>query len=184
MSRMMGVVALCAAGCAPAQVDPTVSLVTPQALLVCASAPVFEARLWVSGAADPCPLEVDVDAGTTSGTCDVTPGAERTLTLDWFTIVDHGGDFDLLLAQARGTLDLTTPTDKAAFTVDDDDVKTDACLHMRDDTLDGAQVITVDGAEVPPCDVDESCNGADGACTNLGELCASTDPFDPTVEPG
>ena len=43
----------------------------------CHDAPAIDARLWVSGSSEACPLEVDVEAGTTSGTCDVTPGVER-----------------------------------------------------------------------------------------------------------
>jgi hypothetical protein len=174
-----------ASACGPdADAGAALTFSLPQALLSCASVPELSARMWVSGSSDPCALDVDVQAGTTSGTCDVTPGTERTLTLDWTTVVDHAGeDFTLLLAQARGTLDLSTPKEKATFTVGEDDVVTTACRDMRTDTLEGAEVIDVDGVEVPPCDVDESCDGDDGACTNLGELCASADPFDPTVEP-
>jgi hypothetical protein len=165
----------------------TVELTNPQALVDCAAPPAnMRARMWISGSDEPCELEVDLAGGKTTGTCDAKPGIERTLTIDWFVRVEHNTvDLDLMLAQARGKLDLSKPEEKATFTVKDDDVKSDTCLDMKPDTLNGADVVTIDGVEVPPCDVDDSCAGAapSAACSNIGEVCASTDPFDTASEP-
>jgi hypothetical protein len=127
------------------------------------------------------PPAVDVAAGTTSGACCTRPGLVRTLTIDWFA---PRGGIDLVLAQARGAIDLTAgDAAEVAFEIGADDVVTSECLDMRDDQVDGSLVIEVNGAGVPVCDVDDSCAGADGACSNLGELCAETDPFDAGDEP-
>lgn len=165
-----------------ADVDAALFLRTPRALLECAAPPDdMEARLWVSGSAEPCPLEVDVAAGTTSGFCTTAPGLARTLTLDWFA---PRGGIDLVLAQARGGVDLSaSDEEQVAFTVGEDDVVTSECLDMTEDQVDGTPIIEVNGAGVPVCDVDDSCAGGDGACSNLGELCADTDPFDAGDEP-
>ena len=171
--------ACCALGACGAADDATaVSLSTPRAL-ACANAPALQARLWVSGTSAPCAL--DVAGAATSGTCTTAPGRKRTLTLDWF--VDEAG-VTLLLAQARGTLDLTV-ADKATadFNVADTDVVTAGCRDMTNDQVEGNLTIKVAGVDVPPCDVDNSCAGGDGACTNLGEVCAQTNPFDPASEP-
>lgn len=167
-----------------------ISLSVPRALLECAAPPAdLTARLWVSGSAEPCALEVDVDANVTTGACETRPGLVRTLTVDWFVpsgavANDNGDDIELVLAQARGALDLTKgDAAEAAFTVAEEDVVTSECLDMRDDQVDGSPIIEVNGAGVPVCDVDDSCAGGDGACTNLGELCAGTNPFDAEDEP-
>ncbi len=184
MLRASIVLAALACGCAPIDDDTraNISLTTPRALLECAAPPTdMAARMWISGSGTPCDLEVDINGGTTGGSCSTRPGLVRTLTIDWFT---PRGGIDLVLAQARGALDLTTgDAAEAAFEVSDDDVVTADCLDMRDDQVDGSPVIEVNGAGVPVCDVDDSCAGGDGACSNLGELCAETDPFDAGDEP-
>lgn len=181
-----------ATGCAPASSASAggdaagdvaaVSFATPRALLACAAPPAdLEARMWISGSEVPCGLDVDAAAGTTSGACDARPGLVRTLTLDWFAA---RGGIDLLLAQARGSLDLTQGEDaEVVFTVEEQDVVTVGCVDASRDQVEGAATIAVNGVDVPVCDVDDSCAGADGPCSNLGELCASTDPFDAGDEP-
>lgn len=176
-------------GCAPidddgdaASTGANISLSTPRALLECAAPPDdIAARMWISGSDEPCALEVDVDGGTTSGACSTRPGLVRTLTVDWFA---PRGGIDLVLAQARGAIDLTKgDVAEVAFEVAEEDVVTTECLDMRDDQVDGSLIIEVNGVGVPVCDVDDSCAGGDGACSNLGELCAETDPFDAGDEP-
>jgi hypothetical protein len=174
--------ALLAAACAPADADAHVSFALPQAFLECAAPPPeLQARLWVSGSAVPCDLTVD--GAVTSGTCTVTPGRLRTLTLDWYVVSDRG--IDLLLAQAQEKLDLTQAAEpQVALELSSDDVRTGRCSDMRADQLEGSPTITLAGNEVPVCDVDDSCAGADELrCSNLGEVCAGADPFDPAVEP-
>ena len=168
--------------CAPLEDVATVSFATPRALLECAAPPEdLAARMWISGSKVPCDLEVDVEGGTTTGSCDTRPGLVRTLTLDWFA---PRGGLDLVLAQARGELDLTQGEEaEVGFSVADEDVVTTGCVDATFDQVDGAPTIEVSGVDVPVCDVDDSCAGADGACTNLGELCAETDPFDSGDEP-
>lgn len=185
MIRALAVVALVAA-CAPVEGETptfaTLTFATPRALLTCEQAPDdLAARLWVSGSDSPCELAVDVDVGSTSGTCDTRPGVVRTLTLDWFA---QRNGIDLVLAQARGTIDLTaSDAAEAEFAVADEDIVTADCVDATFDQVDGAPTILVNGADVPVCDVDESCGGADGSCSNLGEVCAATDPFDPGDDP-
>lgn len=169
-------------GCAPPDDVAAISFSTPRALLECATPPAeLQARMWISGSKIPCGLDVDVDGGSTSGNCDTRPGVERTLTIDWFA---PRAGIDLLLAQARGSVDLTQGEDaEVPFAVEEEDVVTTGCVDASVDQVQGAPTILVNGAQVPVCDVDDSCAGGDGACTNLGELCAATDPFDPGDEP-
>jgi hypothetical protein len=167
------VVACVAGGACVSSLDARsdVSLATPQALTTCAHAPApLLARMWVSGSHKPCALVVDATAGATTGTCDVTPGAKRTLTVEWFTTLSHGGaTLDVVLAQATHTLDLTrATTDTATVTVGAADVVTTGCVDAQNG---GATSVRVDGVLVPVCDLDD-----DGA-SNLDEVCAQTDPF-------
>jgi hypothetical protein len=179
--------ALGAAACAPEGDVGAVAFAVPRALLDCASPPAdLKARMWISGSAQPCALDVDLEAGTTSGACDATPGRERRLTIDWFVAADGG--VDLLLAQARGDVDLTNTDEATAdFAVKDDDVQVAGCLDMSADSFEGSPTVIIRGVAVPPCDVDASCDDPDDpaspACTNLGEVCAGADPFDPAEDP-
>ncbi len=157
------------AGCGPRSTPPTLVFPTPQALSSCAQPPAdLQARLWISGSRDPCFLEVDVDAGTTAGECETAPGIERRFTLDWF--VDVGGR-EIVLAQAQQDVDLSGEQDDVALSFADDDVVVEDCLDMSVDSFEGSEVVDVDGAERPVCDLDD--DGTD----NLVELCAGSDPL-------
>jgi hypothetical protein len=157
----------CGADVAP-QVAPPMALRTPQALTECATPPAdLQARLWISGYADPCFLDVVGDV--TSGDCPVAPGITRRFTLDWF--IDAGGR-TVVLAQATRELDLTGATEAStvlAFT--DGDVKTSPCLDMSEDSFAGRDTVLLDGAARPVCDLD-----VDGIA-NLDEVCGGQDPF-------
>ena len=185
MRRALSALLTCAAaalGCADDDVVTQLSITTPRALLACAVVPAdLQARMWISGSKVPCGLQVDVEAGTTTGSCDTRPGLVRTLTLDWFV---PRADIDLLLAQARVDVDLTQAAQaEAQVVIADEDIVTSGCLDATLDQLDGAPTIFVAGAEVPVCDVDNSCETASGPCGNLEELCAASDPFDAANEP-
>ena len=171
------------AACGPGADDTTAETPlrfdNPQALTSCAAPPEgLAAELFVTGNRNPCPLTVDVAAGTTSGSCEVAPGRVRVLTLDWFADVVDGNDhvIRVLLAQARTEVDLTGDVEaEVSVTIDPDDVVTEGCLDVVADPA-GAETTAYDGAEVPPCDLDRSCDDG-GACSNLEELCAGDDPF-------
>jgi hypothetical protein len=159
--------------CAPAPSPssaPTTVWPTPQALRGCdaASAP-LQARLWVSGFAEPFALDVDEEAGTTAGVVRVPPGIVRRFTVDWFV---EDGDRVVLLAQATDELDLTDPhAETATLTLADDDVVTADCRDMGDGSLRGGATIEVDGEPRPVCDLD------DDGDSNLAEVCAGGDPL-------
>jgi hypothetical protein len=166
-------------GCAA---DPgVVTVPAPRALVACEQRPAdLAAELWVSGSDEPCGLDVD-DAGAAAGACDVTPGTVRVLTLDWFvTRPFDGDDVRVLLAQARGELDLTRARSAdATFTVSPDDVVYSRCLDMREDSFQGSPTTTFDGEERPPCDLDDSCpaDSEEVTCANVGEVCEGEDPL-------
>ena len=100
------------------------------------------------------------------------------LTVDWF--VERGGT-RVLLAQARTLIDLAGATEveqQVTFTADD--ITTTDCLDVRQDAFDGTQTQRFAGDDVPVCDLDNSCGGTlDASCSNLGEICAGTDPLAP-----
>jgi hypothetical protein len=170
------VVALALAGVGGACVAPaegpasTLSLPTPQALSGCRGADEpLQARLWVSGFAEPFALDVNEADGTTSGDVRVAPGITRRFTIDWF--IERAPD-TILLAQATRDLDLSRPADAAVtLTFDDRDVVTSNCRALSDGTLAGASTVTVRGFPRPPCDLDD-----DGQ-PNLDEVCDGGDPF-------
>jgi len=175
-SRVMGARALCtatlatAAACAAPTVAPATSWPTPQALRGCdAAAAPLQARLWVSGFAEPFALGVDEDAGTTTGVVRVPPGIVRRFTVDWF--VEYG-DRVVVLAQATDELDLSAPAvATATLNLADDDVVTADCRDMGDGSLRGGATIDVDGRARPVCDLD------DDGDSNLAEVCAGGDPL-------
>lgn len=144
----------------------------------CASPPAdLEAVAWVSGSREPTPLEVDVAAGTTTGTLRVTTGAERRIVVDWF--VEREGA-RVLLGQAADTLDLTEPeAETVILEISPSEVQVSDCVDVTSDVSRvGSPTTAFDGEQRPPCDLDESCQGADeAACSNLGELCAGGDPL-------
>ncbi len=146
------------------------SFQTPRALTACAAPPAnLQARLWISGTGVPCPLDVDVDAGTTSGSCETAPGIERRFTLDWF--IDEGGR-EIVLAQAQQDVDLGAQADAAiTLSVKDEDIVVDGCLDMSKDAFTGSDTVDVDGEAVPVCDLD-----GDGSA-NIVEVCDGSDPF-------
>ena len=161
---------LALAACGPSSSPATLRFENPQALTDCAAPPQdLQARLWISGTRDPCFLDVDVAAGTTSGACETAPGVKRRFTLDWF--VDEGGR-EVVLAQARKELDLTQQEDAAVtLAIGADDVVTDGCRDMSVDSFDGTDTVDVDGRAVPVCDLD------DDGVANVAEVCAGADPF-------
>lgn len=165
----------------------TVAFANPQALQVdCPSAPGnLSARLWVSGYDEPFPLELDLGAGTTTGSVDIAPGVVRKLTLDWFVPLGRSDEVDLVLAQAQGELSLIDNVQSTAeLSLTEDAIVDTGCKDMRQDSFAGSATLRLDGSDVPVCDLDNSCAGGDPAtCTNLLETCAGSDPLDPTVEP-
>lgn len=165
MSRVVCAVLLLGLAACEASTSPaTLTLPLPQALVACAAVPDdLQARLWISGTSDPCFLDVDVAAGTTSGACPIAPGIERRVTLDWF--VDVAGRA-IVLAQAQGEVDLEGATTDVTFTVADDDIVTTGCKDMSKDSFAGSDTVDVDGADVPVCDLDN-----DGV-VNVDEVCA------------
>jgi hypothetical protein len=142
----------------------------PQQLVDCAAPPasdVLQARLWVSGLDEPCPLVVD-DTGV-SGTCTIPPGIARTLSIDWF--VDVGGT-TIVLAQADRVVDFTSTTEaETALAFAADDYRTSACRDFSTARPTGADTVVVDGSARPVCDLDD--DGTD----NLSQLCAGRDPL-------
>lgn len=153
--------------CGPAP-SSTLRFRTPQALSACAQPPAdVQARLWISGSAAPCPLEVDVDEGTTSGACDAAPGIERRFTVDWF--LDVGGR-EIVLAQSQQDVDLSAGSD-VTLALSDEDVVVADCKDMSVDSFAGAESVDVDGVQRPVCDLD-----ADGD-DNLAEVCSGGEPL-------
>ena len=173
--------------CQPEDVDAvgaqwTVS--TPQALsLDCAQIPTdLSAELWVSGNQSSCPMTVDIDNGTTSGTCQTVAGRIRTVTLDWFVMRDSpfdGTEVRVLLAQARGEVNLenTSETD-ASWSYTEDDIRITECLDMTNDAFEGETQVELNGQVRSVCDLDSSCGSTQAAgCSNLGEICIGEDPL-------
>ena len=155
------------ASCSPA--SPAMVFRNPQALTACAQKPAnLQARLWISGSDAPCFLDVDVDAGTTSGACETAPGIKRRFTLDWF--IDVAGR-DVVLAQAQTEVDLEGATEDVALDFKDDDVSAVACFDMSVDSFDGADSVDVEGRAVPVCDLD------DDGVSNVDEVCAGGAAF-------
>jgi len=173
MTRAIAAFALLViAGCGDvAPAVTAVSVAVPQALVDCAQPPAdaaLRARLWISGTAAPCPLTIAADG--VSGDCDVVAGIERTFTLDWFTV--DGSGVDVVLAQARTTLDLTGEIEADQQLVfADDDYAIDDCLDMSVDSFAGHDVVVIDGRDRAVCDLD---NDGDA---NLVEVCAGRDPL-------
>jgi hypothetical protein len=170
-TAMLSALLLGPGGCGDASNPPsTTSMSTPQALRGCDGvAEALQARLWVSGFADPFALDVDEQAGTTSGEVRVPPGIVRRFTFDWF--IEREGRV-ILLAQARDELDLSSPSSETAtLTMADEDLSTTSCDDMSADSFNGAATIDVDGTDRPVCDLDD-----DGA-SNLAEVCAGDDPL-------
>ena len=157
---------------------------TPQALqLDCAQVPDdLSAELWVSGNQESCPLTVDLDEGTTSGTCQTVPGRVRVATLDWFVFRSHPSESEpvrVLLAQAQSDIDLEEPSENTVtWTIEDDDIQVTDCLDVTSDPFDGETQVELNGQIQLVCDLDGSCGGSEAAgCSNLGEICNGTDPL-------
>jgi hypothetical protein len=163
--------------------SPDLVFATPRALTVdCANPPAdLEAELFVSGNRDPCPLTVDIADGTTSGSCETTPGLVRTAVINWFVVRPSplGASTRVLLAEAEQQVDLREePEGDVALVFDDEDIVVRGCRDRTIDVIDGSNTQIVDGTEREVCDLDADCpNGTDVACSNLGELCAGTDPL-------
>ena len=164
-SAWLAVLALAAAcGQSP---SPTMVFPTPQMLVDCAQPPPLQARLWISGSADPCLLAVDVAASIATGSCETAPGIVRRFTLDWF--VDVRGR-EVLLAQAQKEVDLRNQQESLTLTYAAEDIVVTGCLDMSVDSFNGAELVDVDGVLRPVCDLDD--DGVD----YLGEACAGNDP--------
>jgi hypothetical protein len=163
--------------------SPDLVFATPRALTVdCANPPAdLEAELFVSGSRDPCPLTVDLAAGTTSGSCETTPGIVRTAVINWFVMRTSplGATTRVVLAEAEKQVDLREePEDDVALTYTDEDIIVRGCRDRTDDVIEGSLTQSVDGAVREVCDLDDDCaNETDTACSNLGELCALADPL-------
>ena len=171
-------VVLSSGGCG-AEAEPTaITFANPQALVVgCANPPQdLEAEMWISGFQESCPLDVDVNAGTTTGDCVVTTGRSRTLTVDWFVT---RGQTRVLLAQVQRTFDLTAVTEASLdSTISDADVEVLECRLMVNDQRDGEPTQSFNGVDAAVCDLDGDCGGVlDVGCANIGELCAGADPL-------
>ena len=89
-----------------------------------------------------------------------------------------------MLAQVQKKLDLTNPASAdAKLDVAAADIKSDTCLDMSSDQLNGRSTVVVAGTAEPVCDLDGS-GGTGGAnCTNLGEVCNGGDPLNAKVDP-
>jgi hypothetical protein len=136
---------------------------TPQALLDCAELPALRAELMVSGVAEPCTLEVDLGAGTTSGDCDIPTGLTRTIVIDWLVDVDN---VRVVVAQVRKELDVTTAGAETTLVFVDDDIITQQCTDRN-----GGQTQVVGNASFPICDLD------DDGTSNVVEVCGGLSPF-------
>ena len=176
----------CLVGCGPPPGSAQVfSFATPRALTVeCANPPAdLDAELWISGNREACPMTVDQVAGTTTGSCEVAPGRVRTATLDWFVgrPSPQRESVRVLLAQAQQEIDVTDPDGgTVTLRVNDEDIVIEDCLDVRDDPAAGVDTVRLGEQLVPVCDLDRSCaQDAAPACTNIGEVCAGTDPFVP-----
>lgn len=183
VAATVALVGVFAAGCGAPAPD-AVALPLPRALTVdCAAPPEdMQAALWVSGQDAPCPLDVDLSAGTAGGACAVTPGRVRRLTLDYFVerpVV--GGTLRIVLAQAQREIDLAAPeAQEVEARFSEEDVRVTGCLDMSADSFEGRALVRFDGADRPVCDLDASCGGDEQpACANLGEVCAGGDPLAP-----
>jgi hypothetical protein len=177
------------AGLLSCGVEPDVGLEAPVSVAFplpvdCATVPTgVEAVLWISGSSAPETLDVDPATLAASGNVTFTTGTERTIVLDWFTRgTGPDGEVRVLLAQATRTLDLTDPVNAppdGSFAAEDIEVA--SCVDVRDDTTRaGSPTVVFGGQDRPVCDLDDSCGGSLGPdCSNLGELCAGTDPLAP-----
>ncbi len=154
--------------CGPAPAVQSLTVATPQALIDCATPPgdALQARLWVSGHAAPCALELD--GATATGDCVVTPGIERRVTIDWF--IDRGGVV-IVLAQAAKDVDLTRPETDVAIAFVDSDYIIEGCLDMSVDSFAGSPTVEVFNTPQPVCDLDGD------AENNVVEICAGRDPL-------
>lgn len=192
----LGLMVAAAPSCGPEGDDAppmSVALATPQALQVeCDNRPDdLQAELTITGNVNPCPLTVDLEAGTTTGTCPTSRGFVRTLTLDWFVLRTgpNGEAVRVVLAQARGELDFTgeaeTPAmfapaepETATWSIGADDITVSSCVDVSEDQVNGSSTVEFQGASVPVCDLDDSCAaGTEPDCTNLGQLCATGAAF-------
>lgn len=195
---LVGGLGLALGACGPGDDDTPsmgIALATPQALQVdCANAPVdLKAELRITGNTRVCELTVDVDAGTTTGTCPTSRGFVRTLTLDWFVerTAPGGGPVRVVLAQARGSLDFTDDAEAAprplfgepevetaTWTITPDDITVSTCVDVTTDPASTETTMSFEGASVPVCDLDGSCaSDPEPDCTNLGQLCATGAAF-------
>ena len=168
-AAVLALPALLVSACGPSSSSPSLQFRTPQALIACAAPPAdLQARLWVSGSAEFCPLDVDLEAGTTTGSCEATPGIVRRFTLDWF--IDVGGR-EIVLAQAQRDVDLAGQQQAVELQFAPADVDNVECFDMSVNSFEGSPVVDVDGVDQAVCDLD-----ADGA-DNLTELCGGQDPL-------
>jgi len=152
------------------------SVAMPQQLQ-CANLPAdLRAQVWQSGTEEPTELVVDPENFTTSGSVAIRSGTRRNVVIDWYIIRE---DVRIVLAQVRASMDLTNPaSDTIEFNFDADDISIDRCIDVSRDLPREGLPVSVNNVEVPMCDLDNSCEGTpDISCSNLGEVCAGSDPL-------
>jgi hypothetical protein len=158
---------LFAASCADETPVSAVSMPAPRALTRCNQVPAnLRAELWTSGVDEPCALEVDLVAGTTTGTCDAVPtGTTRVFTVDWF-VLDAG--VRVVLAQASQSIDLRNAQEATALRITDDDIITTDCVDATVDNAAGLRPanVVINGTARPVCDLD------DDGTANILEVCS------------
>ena len=167
----------CACGSEAEVEASTVSLGFPEQLACDLMPEDLQAEFWQSGSADSQALTVDVAAGTTSGEVFVKTGTKRNLVIDWF--VEREG-IRIMLAQVIAELDLSNnDLRERAFDVTPEQIRVSECKDVTGDIARiGVDTISVNGVQMPVCDLDGSCEGApNGACSNLGEICSGADPL-------
>lgn len=175
MKRLSLGLLVAASACAPPAVS-SITLATPE-VVACDNAPSeVRARAWQSGLAEPTALEV-ADDGTTSGSLTVRTGLVRQIVVDWLVVVD---DTEVLIGQARGSVDLTAPEeDTATLSFGEEDVTVTAMVDVEGDlSLTGAATVERGDAIVPVADLNASCEGeVEVDCSNLGDICAGRNPL-------
>jgi hypothetical protein len=160
MRALAGLIVMTMGGCLSS--PSIVEVSTPQALS-CARIPRMRAELFVSGVAQPCLLDVDINTGTTTGSCDIPTGLVRTVVIEWLTDVEG---VRVVLAQVRRDVDVTNAGPETPLAFTDDDIITEGCLDVS-----GATTQRVDGRDALICDLDND------DVSNVVESCSGSSPL-------